>query len=55
MAELSLAVPFATGGMVVKAVSKADDVVDLVKTADRVTDTADFHHCDNLKAFGSFF
>lgn len=56
MAELSLAVPFATGGgTVVKAVSKADDVVDLAKTADRVTDTADFHHCDNLKAFGSFF
>ena len=42
MAELSLAVPFATGGgTVVKTVSKADDVVDLVKTADRVTDTAD--------------
>ena len=56
MAELSLAVPFATGGgTVVKAVSKADDVVDLVKTADRVTDTADFHHFDNLKAFGRFF
>ena len=53
---VSLAVPFATGGgSVVKAVSKADDVVDLVKTADRVTDTADFHHCDNLKAFGRFF
>ena len=28
--------------------------LDLAKTADRVTDTADFHHCDNPKAFGIF-
>ena len=35
--------------MVVKAVSKADDVVDLVKTADRVTDTADTVY-DGVKA-----
>ena len=47
---VSLAVPFATGGgTVVKAVSKADDVVDLVKTADRVTDTADTVY-DGVKA-----
>ena len=47
---VSLAVPFATGGgSVVKAVSKADDVVDLVKTADRVTDTADTVY-DGVKA-----
>ena len=47
---VSLAVPFATGGgTVVKVVSKADDVVDLVKTADRVTDTADTVY-DGVKA-----
>ena len=47
---VSLAVPFATGGgTVVKALSKADDVVDLVKTADRVTDTADTVY-DGVKA-----
>ena len=47
---VSLAIPFATGGgTVVKAVSKADDVVDLVKTADRVTDTADTVY-DGVKA-----
>lgn len=50
MAELSLAVPFATGGgAVVKAVSKVDDVVDLAKTADRVADTADTVY-DGVKA-----
>ena len=39
---VSLAVPFATGGgTVVKAVSKADDVVDLAKTADRTIDALD--------------
>ena len=47
---VSLAVPFATGGgTVVKAVSKADDIVDLAKTADRVTDTADTVY-DGVKA-----
>lgn len=47
---VSLAVPFATGGgTVVKAVSKADDVLDLVKTADWVTDTADTVY-DGVKA-----
>ena len=45
-----MAIQFATGGgTVVKAVSKADDVVDLVKTADRVTDTADTVY-DGVKA-----
>ena len=39
---VSLAVPFATGGgTVVKAVSKADDVVDLAKNADRAIDAID--------------
>lgn len=39
---VSLAVPFATGGgSVVKAVSKADDVVDLAKSADRAMDAID--------------
>ena len=39
---VSLAVPFATGGgTVVKAVSKADDVVDLAKSADRTIDALD--------------
>ena len=39
---VSLAVPFAAGGgAVVKAVSKADDVVDLAKNADRALDTID--------------
>ena len=47
---VSLAVPFATGGgTVVKAVSKADDVLDLVMTADWVTDTADTVY-DGVKA-----
>ena len=39
---VSLAIPFATGGgTVVKAVSKADDVVDLAKNADRAIDAID--------------
>ena len=47
---VSLVVPFATGGgAIVKVVSKADDVVDLVKTADRVADTADNVY-DGVKA-----
>jgi len=39
---VSLVVPFAAGGgAVVKALSKADDVIDLAKTADNVADAAD--------------
>lgn len=39
---VSLVVPFATGGgLIVDAVTKADDVVDLAKTIDNVSDTAD--------------
>ena len=39
---VSLAIQFATGGgTVVKAVSKADDVVDLAKSADRTIDALD--------------
>ena len=39
---VSLAIPFATGGgTVVKAVSKADDIVDLAKNADRAIDAID--------------
>ena len=39
---VSLVVPFATGGgLVVKAVSKLDDVVDLAKTIDKIDDVAD--------------
>jgi len=39
---VSLAVPFAAGGgAVVKAVSKADDVIDIAKTVDNVADATD--------------
>ena len=39
---VSLAVPFATGGgLIVDAVTKADDVVDLAKNVDKVSDATD--------------
>ena len=47
---VSLAVPFATGGgSVVKAVSKADDVVDFARTAGNAGDAIDILH-DTKKA-----
>ena len=47
---VSLAVPFATGGgLIVDAVTKADDVVDLVKSVDKVSDAADNVY-DGVKA-----
>ena len=45
-----MAVPFATGGgAIVKVASKADDVIDLGRTVDKVTDVADTVH-DGTKA-----
>ena len=45
-----MAVPFATGGgAIVKVASRADDVIDLGRTVDKVTDVADTVH-DGTKA-----
>ena len=47
---VSVAVPFATGGgAIVKIASRADDVIDLGRTVDKVTDVADTVH-DGTKA-----